>query len=207
MADTASQDENPTPQLPPEVPDPPAALIELMGKMYDTGVTVPAELDEEILAAARQHLSGQADSADRADSQEPLPGAAGASSQGRAEKTSESAETSGARATSGGDFSGVVIWRLLPWFVAAAASIAMIIWMGNPGKVGITGGFVIEGQTDAKGRYLVSNDVDGLIYNDEYLKAPVHAIRTDKIEKKMNKITLSPKVINKYSNLEFWRIS
>jgi hypothetical protein len=48
-------------------------------------------------------------------------------------------------------------------------------------------------------------EVDGLIYNDEYLKAPLHTIRTDKIEKKMNKITLSPKVINKYSNLEFWR--
>ena len=48
-------------------------------------------------------------------------------------------------------------------------------------------------------------EVDGLIYNDKYLNAPLHAIRTDKIEKKMNKITLSPKIINKYSNLEFWR--
>ena len=48
-------------------------------------------------------------------------------------------------------------------------------------------------------------EVDGLVYNDKYLQAPVHTIRTDKIKKKRNKITLSPKVINKYSNLEFWR--
>ena len=48
-------------------------------------------------------------------------------------------------------------------------------------------------------------EVDGLVYNDKYLQAPVHTIRTDKIKKKRNRITLSPKVINKYSNLEFWR--
>ena len=50
-------------------------------------------------------------------------------------------------------------------------------------------------------------EVNDLMYNDKGLSAPIHTIRTDKIEKSVNEITLSPKVINKYSNLEFWRIN
>jgi hypothetical protein len=49
-------------------------------------------------------------------------------------------------------------------------------------------------------------EVNDLMYNDKSLSAPIHTIRTDKIEKSVNEITLSPKIINKYSNLEFWRI-
>ena len=48
-------------------------------------------------------------------------------------------------------------------------------------------------------------EVNGQVYNDEYLKAPLHTIRTDKVEKDMTDIHLSPKVINKYNNLEIWR--
>ena len=49
-------------------------------------------------------------------------------------------------------------------------------------------------------------EINGQVYNDKYLNAPMHTIRTDKIEKdNANDVLLPPRVINKYSNLEIWR--
>jgi len=42
-------------------------------------------------------------------------------------------------------------------------------------------------------------------YDDDYLKAPIHTIRTKEIKKNNIKIELPKSVINKYSNIEFWR--
>ena len=48
-------------------------------------------------------------------------------------------------------------------------------------------------------------EVNDKVYNDEYLNAPIHTIRTDKIEKDINEISLPSRVVHKYNNLEIWK--
>jgi hypothetical protein len=47
--------------------------------------------------------------------------------------------------------------------------------------------------------------VNNLSYNDEIIGAPMHTIRTEKIDFDKTDLKISEKIIKKYSNLEFWR--
>jgi len=47
--------------------------------------------------------------------------------------------------------------------------------------------------------------MNSLKYNDEYLGAPMHNIRLDKIYKAKEVMLLSSRLINKYKNMEFWK--
>lgn len=47
--------------------------------------------------------------------------------------------------------------------------------------------------------------VEDVSYNDSLIGANIHEIRTDKVEKDKTEIELSSYIVNKYSNLDFWK--
>ena len=48
-------------------------------------------------------------------------------------------------------------------------------------------------------------EMNGLKYNDEYLGAPMHDVRVSHISRTKEKMLLPKRIINKYTNVEFWK--